>query len=61
MYMTMTQNFYMIISLLQDSEYYNSMCYIRDNDPEPLDLYFAIEEDYFGEVSRIFLLLHVTV
>ena len=37
--------------LFQDSEYYNSMCYIRDNDPEPLDLYFSIEEDYFGEVS----------
>ena len=37
----------------QDSEYYNSMCYIRDNDPEPLDLYFSIEEDYFGEVSNI--------
>lgn len=35
-----------------DSEYYNSMCYIRDNDPEPLDLYFAIEEDYFGEITE---------
>ncbi|KAH3837035.1 E3 ubiquitin-protein ligase NEDD4-like isoform X2 [Dreissena polymorpha] len=32
-----------------DSEYFNSMCYIRDNDPEPLDIYFSIEEDYFGE------------
>ena len=30
------------------------MCYIRDNDPEPLDLYFSIEEDYFGEVSSQF-------
>ena len=24
-------------------------CYIRDNDPVDLDLYFSIEEDYFGE------------
>ena len=36
----------------QDSEYFNSMCYIRDNDPVDLDLYFSIEEDYFGEVSQ---------
>ncbi|XP_045216399.2 E3 ubiquitin-protein ligase NEDD4-like isoform X2 [Mercenaria mercenaria] len=35
-----------------DSEYYNSMCYIRDNDPECLDLYFSIEEDYFGEITE---------
>ena len=41
-YMTMTQNFYKIISLLQDSEYYNSMCYIRDSDPELLYDYFSI-------------------
>jgi len=27
------------------------MCYIRDNDPEFLDLYFSIEEDQLGEVS----------
>lgn len=35
-----------------DSEYYNSMVYIRDNDPECLDLYFSIEEDYFGEITE---------
>ncbi|XP_052794019.1 E3 ubiquitin-protein ligase NEDD4-like isoform X2 [Mya arenaria] len=35
-----------------DSEYYNSMCYIRDNDPESLDLYFCIEEDYFGSITE---------
>ncbi|KAL4228206.1 neural precursor cell expressed [Mactra antiquata] len=35
-----------------DSEYYNSMCYIRDNDPECLDLYFSIEEDYLGEITE---------
>ena len=27
-------------------------CYIRDNDPVDLDLYFSIEEDHFGEVSQ---------
>ena len=38
----MTQNFYIIISVLQDSEYYNSMCYVRDNDPEFLYDYFSV-------------------
>ena len=37
---------------LQDSEYYNSLVWIRDNDPTDLELTFSVEEDYFGEVSN---------
>ena len=39
--------------LLQDSEYYNSLVWIMENDPVDLDLTFSVEEDYFGEVSEI--------
>ncbi|XP_052098137.1 E3 ubiquitin-protein ligase NEDD4-like isoform X1 [Mytilus californianus] len=35
-----------------DSEYYNSLCWIKDNDPIDLDLRFSVEEDYFGEVTE---------
>lgn len=35
-----------------DSEYWNSLNWIRDNDPECLDLYFAVDEEAFGVVSR---------
>lgn len=32
-----------------DSEYHNSLIWIKDNDPTELDLRFCVEEDYFGE------------
>jgi len=32
-----------------DTEYFNSLCYIRDNDPEPLELTFQVEEEKLGE------------
>lgn len=38
-----------------DPEYYNSLCWILDNDPTPLDLTFSVEADEFG-VNRIFAL-----
>ncbi|EGN99872.1 hypothetical protein SERLA73DRAFT_88605 [Serpula lacrymans var. lacrymans S7.3] len=36
-----------------DPEYYNSLCWILENDPTPLDLTFSVEADEFGR-SRIF-------
>ena len=33
-----------------DSEYYNSLCWISDNDPTDLDLKFEVDEDVFGSV-----------
>lgn len=38
-----------------DPAYYNSLCWILDNDPTPLDLTFSVEADEFG-VNRIFAL-----
>ncbi|KAJ7084416.1 hypothetical protein B0H15DRAFT_888578 [Mycena belliarum] len=35
-----------------DPEYYNSLCWILENDPTPLDLTFSVEADEFG-VNRI--------
>ncbi|RDB16805.1 E3 ubiquitin-protein ligase TOM1-like [Hypsizygus marmoreus] len=35
-----------------DPEYYNSLCWILENDPTPLDLTFSVEGDEFG-VNRI--------
>lgn len=35
---------------LQDSEYYNSLKWILENDPTELDLRFCIDEDNFGQV-----------
>ena len=35
----------------QDPEYYNSMQWILENDPDCLDLYFAVDEKGFGRVS----------
>ncbi|KAI5889571.1 uncharacterized protein SCHCODRAFT_02751097 [Schizophyllum commune H4-8] len=35
-----------------DPEYYNSLCWILENDPTPLDLTFSVEADEFG-VQRI--------
>ena len=34
----------------QDVEFYNSLKYILDNDPEPLCLQFTTTKDHFGEV-----------
>nr|XP_022331309.1 E3 ubiquitin-protein ligase NEDD4-like isoform X2 [Crassostrea virginica] len=34
-----------------DSEYYNSLVWIMENDPVDLDLTFSVEEDYFGEIT----------
>lgn len=34
-----------------DREYYQSLKYIVDNDPEDLDLYFVVSEEVFGEVN----------
>lgn len=38
---------------LQDSEYYNSLKWILENDPTELDLRFCIDEDNFGQVLRL--------
>lgn len=35
-----------------DPEYYNSLCWILENDPSPLDLTFSVEGDEFG-VTKI--------
>ena len=32
-----------------DIEFYNSLCWIRDNDPEDLCLTFEVDDDVFGE------------
>ena len=38
-----------------DREYYQSLKYILENDPEELDLYFVVSEEVLGDVSiRIF-------
>ena len=34
-----------------DLEFFNSLKYVLDNDPEPLALTFAIEEQSFGVVG----------
>lgn len=39
-----------VLSSLQDSEYYNSLKWILENDPTELDLRFCIDEDNFGQV-----------
>ena len=35
----------------QDSEYYNSLKWILDNDPQDLDLYFTVDEELFGQMK----------
>ncbi|XP_012939741.1 E3 ubiquitin-protein ligase NEDD4 [Aplysia californica] len=35
-----------------DSEYYNSLIWIQDNDPYVLDMTFSVEEDQFGEIKE---------
>jgi len=34
-----------------DSEYYNSLNWILENDPEDLDLTFSVDEELFGQVT----------
>ncbi|VDN02159.1 unnamed protein product [Thelazia callipaeda] len=36
-----------------DSAYFNSLVYIKENDPEDLGLYFAVDEDVFGQVNTV--------
>ena len=35
-----------------DVAFYNSLKYVQDNDPEPLELTFTVTEETFGEVSQ---------
>ncbi|KAH9492348.1 neural precursor cell expressed, developmentally down-regulated [Bulinus truncatus] len=35
-----------------DSEYYNSLIWIQDNDPSELEMSFSVEEDQFGEIKE---------
>lgn len=35
-----------------DRDYYNSLKYIFENDPEGLDLYFSVTEDVFGKTQE---------
>ncbi|XP_059155940.1 E3 ubiquitin-protein ligase NEDD4-like isoform X2 [Physella acuta] len=35
-----------------DSEYYNSLIWIQDNDPAELEMFFSVEEDQFGEIKE---------
>ncbi|VDM40818.1 unnamed protein product [Toxocara canis] len=36
-----------------DNEYFNSLIYIKDNDPEDLDLYFAVDEQFYGQTQTV--------
>ncbi|XP_041754726.1 E3 ubiquitin-protein ligase NEDD4-like isoform X2 [Coregonus clupeaformis] len=38
-----------------DSEYYNSLKWILENDPTELDLRFCIDEDNFGQTYQVYL------
>ena len=35
-----------------DMEYYNSLRWIMENDPKELDLYFSVDEDFFGHMQQ---------
>lgn len=35
-----------------DMEYYNSLRWIMENDPKELDLYFSVDEDFFGQMQQ---------
>ena len=37
----------------QDSEYFNSLKWLQENDPEILDLRFQVEEEVFGQVQSV--------
>ena len=34
-----------------DPAFYNSLVWIEENDPEPLDLTFTVEEEAFGQIA----------
>ena len=36
-----------------DSEYYNSLKWILENDPECLELKFTVDEEGFGTISEV--------
>ena len=36
-----------------DSEYYNSLKWILENDPECLDLKFTVDEEGFGTINEV--------
>ena len=36
-----------------DSEYFNSLVWIKENDPLELDLNFAVDEESFGKTFQI--------
>ena len=38
---------------LQDEEFYNSLQYVLENDPEPLCLAFSTTHEFLGEVKEI--------
>lgn len=40
-------------SLPQDIEFYNSLQYVKENDPEPLCLTFSTSREFLGEVKEI--------
>lgn len=42
---------YSFVIFSQDSEYYNSLRWILENDPTELDLRFIVDEELFGQVS----------
>ena len=47
---------------VQDIEFYNSLKYILDDDPEPLCLRFTATRDHYGEVvKRIIISLQTVV
>lgn len=35
-----------------DTEYYNSLMWIKENDPRQLELTFCVDEDTFGQKSQ---------
>lgn len=35
-----------------DSEYYNSLLWIKENDPSELELTFSLDEETFGHTSH---------
>lgn len=39
-----------------DSEYYNSLCWILENDPEDLGLTFCVDEEKFGQMEEVDLI-----
>lgn len=41
------------LALFQDIEFYNSLQYVRENDPEPLCLTFSTSREFLGELKEI--------